>query len=58
MKARVFSRSYGDQQIRNDHLKQAASIVDEHYPAFDLYASLRADWHVLLADQEAEELDG
>ena len=57
MKSRVFSRSYGDQEISNEHLKQAASIVDEHWPEFNVYASLKADWHVLLADQEAEELE-
>ena len=57
MKARVFSRSYGDQEISNEHLKQAASIADELYPDWDHWASLKADWHVLLADQEAEELE-
>ena len=57
MKARGFTRSHGGREISNDRLKKAACIVDEHFPEFDVYASLRADWHLLLAEQEGEEVE-
>ena len=50
-------RSHDRQARQSSHLKQAASIADELYPDWDHWASLRADWHVLMAEQEAEEVE-
>ena len=57
MEGIVFWRAYSDQEINSEHLKQAASIVDEHHPEWNFWTSLRVDWHLLQAEQEAEEVE-
>ena len=57
MESAVFCRAYSDKEINFEHLKQAASIVDEHHPEWNFWTSLRVDWHLLQAEQEAEEVE-
>ena len=54
---RIGCRSHDQQDLQSSHLTQAASIADELYPHWDHWASLRADWHLLMAEREAEEVE-
>ena len=54
---RIGLRSHDQEARQSSHLKQASSIADELYPHWDHWASLRADWHLLMAEIEAEEVE-
>lgn len=54
---RIGLRSHDQEARQSSHLRQAASIADELYPHWDHWASLRADWHLLMAEREAEEVE-